>query len=55
MFLQSEDCDPAQVIGDGELDQLVKKKLGTWRAGIWDGKRGCPELTLEGLFSRPSK
>jgi hypothetical protein len=55
MFLPNEDCDPTQIIGDAELDQLVRDKLETWRGGVWDGKKGCPELTLEGLFPRPSK
>jgi hypothetical protein len=55
MFLPNEDCDPTQVIGDAELNQLVKNKLGMWRAGVWDGKRGCPEPTVEGLFTQLSK
>jgi hypothetical protein len=32
MFLPNEDCEPTQVIGDAELGQLVKNKLGTRRA-----------------------
>jgi hypothetical protein len=52
MFLPNEVCEPAQVIGDAELDQLVKDKLGTWQAGVWDGKKGCPKLSVEGLFPR---
>jgi hypothetical protein len=55
MFIPDADCDPTQVIGDAELDQLVKDKIGTWQAGVWDGKKGCPKLTIEGLFASPSK
>lgn len=43
MFLPNEDCDPTQVIGDTELDQLVKDKLGTWRAGVWGWEEGLSE------------
>jgi hypothetical protein len=51
----NKDYDPTRIIGVAELDQLVKAKLDTWRDGYWHGKKGCPKLTLEGLFPRPSK
>jgi hypothetical protein len=42
MFMR--DYDPSQIISDAELDQLVKRKLDTWHAGAWEGKKGLPPL-----------
>ena len=44
MFLPNEDCEPTQVIGDAELGQLVKNKLGTRGARV-------TRLPLEPAFS----
>ena len=42
MFLR--DYDPSQIIGEAELDQLVKSKVDTWRAGVCEEKKGLPPL-----------
>jgi hypothetical protein len=55
VIVANKDYDQTKVIGVAELDQFVKVKLDTWRDGYWHGKKSCPELTLEGLFSRPSQ
>ncbi len=50
-LIGSRDYDPSQILGEAELNQLVKSKLDTWQAGVWEGKKGIAPLDIEGLFA----